>query len=104
MRRHASHRLLAEEQVAAIGLIKPGDQPQQRCLAAARRSEQEEQFLRTDFQRNLFQRGGGAESFRQVLDEDAHVASYNPSFLNRSFTSLKWKSREQSCSSSPGLK
>jgi len=29
------------------------------------------------------------------------AASHNPSFLNRSFTSLKWKSSERSFSNSP---
>ena len=32
------------------------------------------------------------------------ISGYSPSFLNRLFTSLKWKSREQSFSSSPFLK
>src|SRR5208283_5041824 len=32
------------------------------------------------------------------------MQNYNPNFLNRLSTSLKWKSSEQSFSSSPGLK
>src|SRR5271157_3773914 len=36
--------------------------------------------------------------------EFVESVSHNPSFLNRLFTSLKWKSSEQSFSSSPGLK
>jgi hypothetical protein len=33
-----------------------------------------------------------------------YLKSYNPSFLNRLFTSLKWKSSEQSFSSSPFMR
>src|SRR5271157_3016189 len=40
-----------------------------------------------------------------VMDSKGHGSSFHsPSFLNRLFTSFKWKSSEQSFSSSPFLK
>ena len=43
-------------------------------------------------------------SIRSLMRPPRHIGGYNPSFLNRFFTSLKWKSSEQSFSSSPFLK
>src|SRR5439155_6309534 len=72
MGRHARHRPVAKKQHAFIRLIKSGDHPQQRGLAAARRAKQKKQFLVVDFQRNILEHGRVAEFFGQTLDRDAH--------------------------------
>ena len=50
-----------------VGLKEPGDQSKERCLAAARRSQQEEELTASDSQRDIVDGGDLAEGPGQVL-------------------------------------
>ena len=53
VRRHRRKIHAVEQDAAAARLLKTGDKPQQRCLAAARRTKQREEFALINFERKL---------------------------------------------------
>ncbi len=65
--------LAFEDDAPGVRRLQPGDDPQQRGLAAARRPQQGDQFTAGEVERNLVERGEGAELLVDVLYLDAHL-------------------------------
>src|SRR5216683_3245601 len=55
-----------DHDLARIGGLEPRDEPQQRALAASRRSEQHEELAALDFERNGLDTAAGLEAPGQV--------------------------------------
>src|SRR5690606_19966077 len=58
--------------VAPVGGLEPGDEPEQGGLARARRAEQGQEFAVLDREIDLADRGEGAELLVDVADLDGH--------------------------------
>ena len=71
LRRRAAHIGIADQHAAARRHVEAGDQPQQRCLAAAGRTHQRDEAAVRDGQIDAFQRLDLAEALRQSFDRDA---------------------------------
>ena len=70
---------IADPDLAAVERFEPGEQPQQRRLAAARRPEQHEALARFDDEVDVVDGGVRAEPFRHALEADSHgKAQYTP--------------------------
>ena len=65
---------LAEANAAAIGLLKPGDDPQQGGLAAARGPEEADEGALGHLQRDMVERGQLAEALDEIVDRKVHGA------------------------------
>ena len=66
-------RVLAiERNVARIGPVEAGDDPQQRGLARTGRPEQRQQFAIADPQVDMIERGKAAEFLHDVPDFNRH--------------------------------
>src|SRR4030095_14460762 len=72
VRRHLVHQPLVKADFALIGVIEAGNQPQQRGLAAAGRSEQRKQLAFLDGEGHVGNRGHLPEFFYEISDRDAH--------------------------------
>src|SRR5215472_4034521 len=68
MRRHRRKIDAVEEDAAGARLLKSGNEPQQRGLAAAGRTEQREELALKDLERELVDRGELAEALAQGLN------------------------------------
>ncbi len=68
IRRHLREIDAVEQDAAGIRLFEAGDQPQQRGLAAAGRSEQRKELALVDVERKLIDGGEAAEALAQALD------------------------------------
>src|SRR5262249_55433747 len=64
--------LAVERDRAGVGVLEPGDQPEQRRLARARGAEQRDELARLHVQRHVAQRGERAEVLPERADLDAH--------------------------------
>ena len=62
----------ADRAAAAVGLLQAGDDPEQRRLAGAGRSEQGHEFAALDREAHIVECGEIAERFADVEDFDAH--------------------------------
>ena len=71
-RRHVGRVLPVEQHRAAVGLLQPRDDAQQRGLARARRPQQRHQFARRDVEVQVVAHGDRAEALGQVADFNAH--------------------------------
>jgi hypothetical protein len=71
VRLQRGHVAVIEEDATLVGVVQAGDQAQQRALAAAAGSEQEEQFTRLDFQVDVIEGDGGAEAFGDVIEPNS---------------------------------
>ncbi len=91
--RHVRRVAAVDLDAPAIGQLEPGDQAQQRGLAAARRAEQREQLAMLDRQRHPIDRGHRAEFLADVADfEQRHgAARYSPA-LTRFQASIRARS------------
>ena len=69
----ARHRLPGDDNSAVGRLVKPGDQTQQRGLAAARRAEQGEELAFPDGRIDAAERGDGAKGLADAFDFDDGV-------------------------------
>ena len=70
----AGERVFAvERNLAGIRPVEPGDDPQQRGLARARRPEQRQQFAVGDLQIDAVERGERAELLHDILDFNRHA-------------------------------
>src|SRR5207245_11600423 len=65
---------LADPEPARVRRLQPGEQAQQRRLAAAGRTEQDEAFAGLDGEIDLAQRRVRAEAFAHALEADSHGA------------------------------
>jgi len=57
----------AQQNLAGAGLLEPGDQPQDRRLAAARWTEQNAELAIADLEGNVLENLLGAELLRQPM-------------------------------------
>ena len=64
-----------DDDATGIGHFEAGDDPQQRGLAAARRSEESDEFAMPDVERNVVEGGKAPEALGEVPDFDAHAAA-----------------------------
>ena len=65
--------LAVERNLAGIGPVQPGDDPQQRGLARARRPEQRQQLAVGDLEIDVVERGKRAELLHDVPDFNRHA-------------------------------
>ena len=72
LHRDAGGVLAVHDDAAGVGRLQPGDDAQQRRLAAARGAEQRDQFAVADVERHVAQRAEGVELLAEVADLDAH--------------------------------
>ena len=77
-------RAVVEPDLAVVGVIEAGDQPQQRRLAAARRTEEGEQLALLDREADPVDDGERPEPLGQVRNRDAHgrAAAVSAYFLS----------------------
>ena len=64
--------LAVERNLAGVGPVQPGDDPQQRGLARARRPEQRQQLAIGDLEVDIVERGKRAEFLHDILDFNRH--------------------------------
>ena len=69
-RRHVVDDALADRDLAAGDAFEPGDHAQKRGLAAAGRTDQDDELAIGDVDRNAVQDGHGAEGLPHVADFD----------------------------------
>jgi hypothetical protein len=72
------HELAADRDRAGVGPLEPGDQAQQRRLAAAGRAEHRDQLAGRDVELDAGDRSRRAERLRDALEPDAHRARSAP--------------------------
>ncbi|MGY2996357.1 hypothetical protein ACVWWD_005164 [Mesorhizobium sp. URHB0026] len=71
------HVLASNEDLAAVGMIKPGKNAQQGALAAARGADQGDELARFDIEADAVQNGIAAKGFVQAAKrERAHDATF----------------------------
>ncbi len=70
--RHAGHVLVAEQNLALVGELQPGNHPQQGGFARSRGAQQRNQLTAFNVEVNAVQRLEGAEVFFNVADVDVH--------------------------------
>ncbi len=85
MLEHEAHLALAhvpvrgivaiEQDAPRIGMLEPGDDPEQRGLAAAGGPQQRDELARREIERDVVQGNELAEGLADALDRDAHGAS-----------------------------
>ena len=73
-----------DRDLAAVRHQEAGNQVEQRGLAAARRPEQRHQLAAADQQRQLVERGGLAEAFRDAVEPDRDGLAVQPGRGGRS--------------------
>ena len=61
---------LADEDLAVGDVLEPGDHPQQRRLAAARRADEDEELAVGDLERDVVDRGDAAEVLLTLFEPD----------------------------------
>jgi hypothetical protein len=66
-RRQVLDMFAAQQNLARAGLLKPGNQPQDRRFAAARRTEQNTKLAIADLEGNVLENLLGAELLRQPM-------------------------------------
>jgi hypothetical protein len=76
LRRQADCGSSTNHDLAPIRRFKPGNEAQERCLAAAARAEKRKEFAGPDTQRNIIDRFDPAEEFRDILKRDGVVAHF----------------------------
>ncbi len=64
-----------QQDTAGAGLLEARDQPQQRRLAAAGRSEQREELALIDVERKMIDRGEAAEALADAFDPQQRLQS-----------------------------
>ncbi len=64
------HIAVADEHLAIVNVLEPGDTAEQRRLAAAGRAEQHEELAVLHFEADIAERGGLAVGLGEVLDAD----------------------------------
>ena len=69
--------LTGEDDPTAVGALQPGDDPQQRGLAAARGTEQRGQGAAREVERDIVECDEGTEGLVDVFDLDAHTEILN---------------------------
>ena len=69
-RRLAGHVAAVDVDGAAAGVLEPGDQPQQRGLAAARGADEDDELAVLDDQVDFRNDDGRPEGFRHFLERD----------------------------------
>ena len=74
LRRERRRVLAGEEDLAGVGRLEPGDDPEQRRLARAARPEERRERARLDVERDVVERDEVAEALRDVADENGHQA------------------------------
>ena len=74
LRRERGRVLSREQDLALIGGLEPGDDPEQRRLARAARAEERGQRARLDVERDVVERDEVAEALRDVADQNGHQA------------------------------
>ena len=65
-----------EQHGAAIGRLQSGDDPQQRGLAASRRTEQRHELARAHFEAHVAERREAPERLADVPDVNAHQCDF----------------------------
>ena len=78
LRRAAGDVLVVDEDGALVGRLEPGDDPQQRGLAAAARTEERRQRSGPDLHGDVVERDEVVEALRDAPDRDRH--QYRDSF------------------------
>ena len=79
LRRHTSHIVAADQDAAGAGRVEAGNQTEHRALAAARRTDEHEQFPVRDRQRQVAQHvGARLELLADVLEIDRCHVSLSP--------------------------
>ena len=71
----AGRVLAVEQDLALVGELEPGDDAQERGLAAARGPEQRHQLAGRERQAHVVERDEAAERLADILNLDAHAAS-----------------------------
>jgi hypothetical protein len=66
-RRQVLDMFAAQQNLAGTGLLKPGNQPQDRRFAAARRTKQNTKLAIADLEGNVLENLLGAELLRQPM-------------------------------------
>ena len=74
LRRERSRVLAGEQDLALIGGLEPGDDPEQRRLSRAARAEERGQRARLDVERDVVERDEVAEPLRDVANQNGHQA------------------------------
>ena len=72
LRRPAGDVLAVDEDRALVGGLEPGDDPEQRGLAAAARAEERRERARRDLHRDVVERDEVVEALRDAPDGDRH--------------------------------
>ena len=72
VRRHVVDHAIAETDLARVRRVETGQEPQQRGLAAARRTEEGEHLALLDRQADVVDRRQRPEALREIVDRDAH--------------------------------
>ncbi len=101
VRGHVVDHAIAEADFPLVGVIETREEPEQGGFAAARRTEEGEHLALRDGKADLADRRQRPETFREVLDRDAHGSGGLPDyfFFNSSATdSMSLRNCELTCS------